>query len=90
VQRFNIEHSRHVPDAVAGGPRAANLGGFSLNALRSVGLEMFVPFIAGHLLQPWIGSWVQQRRYGSPVERMYLWRHWQLNSVESIFLAVLS
>jgi predicted Na+-dependent transporter len=23
---------------------------------------MFVPFVAGHLLQPWIGSWVQQRR----------------------------
>src|ERR1700730_13512367 len=37
-------------------------GGFSLNAMRSVGLEMFVPFVAGHLLQPWIGSWVQQRR----------------------------
>jgi len=37
-------------------------GGFSLNALRSVGLEMFVPFIAGHLLQPWIGSWVRQQR----------------------------
>jgi solute carrier family 10 (sodium/bile acid cotransporter), member 7 len=36
-------------------------GGFSLNALRSVGLEMFVPFITGHLLQPWIGSWVRQR-----------------------------
>jgi hypothetical protein len=34
----------------------------SLNAMRSVGLEMFVPFVAGHLLQPWIGSWVQQRR----------------------------
>jgi sodium/bile acid cotransporter 7 len=37
-------------------------GGFSLNALRSVGLEMFVPFIAGHLLQPRIGTWVQQQR----------------------------
>lgn len=37
-------------------------GGFSLNALRSIGLEMLLPFIAGHLFQPWIGSWVRQRR----------------------------
>ena len=37
-------------------------GGFSLNALRSIGAEMLLPFIAGHLLQPWIGSWVSERR----------------------------
>ena len=37
-------------------------GGFSLNALRSVGLEMLLPFVAGHLLQPWIGIWIRQRR----------------------------
>jgi sodium/bile acid cotransporter 7 len=37
-------------------------GGFSLNALRSIGLEMLLPFVAGHLLQPWIGIWVRQRR----------------------------
>jgi solute carrier family 10 (sodium/bile acid cotransporter), member 7 len=37
-------------------------GGFSLNALRPLAAEMFLPFIAGQLLQPWIGSWVQQRR----------------------------
>jgi solute carrier family 10 (sodium/bile acid cotransporter), member 7 len=37
-------------------------GGFSLNALRSIGLELLVPFVAGQLLQPWIGSWVQARR----------------------------
>ena len=37
-------------------------GGFSLNALRPLAAKMFLPFIAGHLLQPWIGSWVQQRR----------------------------
>ena len=37
-------------------------GGFSLNALRSIGLEMLLPFTAGHLLQPWIGNWVRQRR----------------------------
>jgi solute carrier family 10 (sodium/bile acid cotransporter), member 7 len=37
-------------------------GGFSLSALRSIGLEMLLPFIAGHLLQPWIGRWVRERR----------------------------
>jgi sodium/bile acid cotransporter 7 len=37
-------------------------GGFSLGALRSIGTEMLLPFIVGHLLQPWIGQWVMQRR----------------------------
>jgi len=37
-------------------------GGFSPSALRSIGMEMLLPFIAGHLLQPWIGSWVRERR----------------------------
>ena len=37
-------------------------GGFSLGALRSIGAEMLLPFITGHLLQPWIGHWVMQRR----------------------------
>jgi sodium/bile acid cotransporter 7 len=37
-------------------------GALSLDALRSIGLEMVLPFIAGQLLQPWIGSWVQARR----------------------------
>ena len=37
-------------------------GGFSLSALRSIGLEMLLPFVAGHLLQPWIGIWVRRRR----------------------------
>ena len=37
-------------------------GGFSLSALRSIGGEMLLPFITGHLLQPWIGHWVMQRR----------------------------
>src|ERR1700740_3644390 len=37
-------------------------GGFSFYALRSIGAEMLLPFIAGHLLQPWIGSWVRERR----------------------------
>jgi len=37
-------------------------GGYSLGALRSIGTEMLLPFIAGHLLQPWIGHWVMQWR----------------------------
>ncbi len=45
-------------------------GAFSLNALRSIGLEMLLPFVAGQLLQPWIGNWVQaQRRALSGVDR---------------------
>jgi sodium/bile acid cotransporter 7 len=37
-------------------------GNFSLGALRSIGTEMLLPFIAGQLMQPWIGRWVMQRR----------------------------
>ena len=37
-------------------------GGFSLDALRSIGLELLLPFTAGHLLQPRIGGWVRQKR----------------------------
>jgi sodium/bile acid cotransporter 7 len=44
-------------------------GAFSLNALRSIGLEMLLPFVAGQLLQPWIGSWVLRRRVLSGVDR---------------------
>ena len=45
-------------------------GAFSLTALRSIGLEMVLPFIAGQLSRPWIGSWVQaRRRVSSSVDR---------------------
>jgi sodium/bile acid cotransporter 7 len=44
-------------------------GGFSLGALRSIGTEMLLPFIAGQLLQPWIGRWVMQRRVLGWVDR---------------------
>jgi solute carrier family 10 (sodium/bile acid cotransporter), member 7 len=45
-------------------------GAFSPDALISIGLEMLLPFIAGQLLQPWIGSWVQaRRRVSSSVDR---------------------
>jgi solute carrier family 10 (sodium/bile acid cotransporter), member 7 len=37
-------------------------GGFSLDALRSIGLEILLPFTAGHVLQPRIGDWVRQKR----------------------------
>jgi solute carrier family 10 (sodium/bile acid cotransporter), member 7 len=37
-------------------------GGFSLHALRSIGFEMLLPFVAGQLLQPWIGNSVRQWR----------------------------
>ncbi len=37
-------------------------GGFSLEALRSIAFELLLPFLAGQLLQRWIGGWVQRRR----------------------------
>jgi sodium/bile acid cotransporter 7 len=35
-------------------------GGFSLDALRSILLELLAPFVAGQALQPWIGGFVQR------------------------------
>ncbi len=37
-------------------------GGFSPHALRSIGFEMLLPFLAGQLVQPRIGNSVRQWR----------------------------
>jgi sodium/bile acid cotransporter 7 len=45
-------------------------GGFSLDALRSVVLQLLVPFGVGQALRPWIGGWLlKHRRMLSYVDR---------------------
>jgi len=39
-------------------PHAA--GGSSLDAIGRILLQLMLPFVAGHLLRPWIGSWMQR------------------------------
>ncbi len=36
--------------------------GISLDALEKIVLQLLVPFLAGQLLQPWIGNWVRARK----------------------------
>lgn len=44
--------------------------GIDLNVVRSVALQLLLPFAAGHLLQPWIGGWaVRNRRLLSMTDR---------------------
>lgn len=38
----------------------SNSGGVSFGALRSVVLQLFLPFAVGQALRPWIGGWLQQ------------------------------
>jgi len=40
----------------------AGSGGFSLGGLRSVVVQLFLPFAAGQLLRPWIAGWLHRRR----------------------------
>ncbi|MET0172245.1 MAG: bile acid:sodium symporter family protein [Agrobacterium vaccinii] len=45
-------------------------GGFSLDAFAQIFLQLLLPFIAGQLLQPWIGDWIRARKtLLSPVDR---------------------
>ncbi len=37
-------------------------GGMNLDAIGKIVLELFVPFVVGHLARPWIGGWVESRR----------------------------
>src|SRR5579872_5071712 len=38
-------------------------GGVSIDAVWDIVLQLLVPFIAGHLLRPWIGNFVARHRY---------------------------
>ncbi|MBB2793403.1 UNVERIFIED_ORG: sodium/bile acid cotransporter 7 [Rhizobium esperanzae] len=37
-------------------------GGFSLDALQQILLQLLAPFIVGQILQPWIGDWIRARK----------------------------
>lgn len=37
-------------------------GGFSWDVLEQIMLQLLAPFIAGQLLQPWIGSWIRSKK----------------------------
>jgi sodium/bile acid cotransporter 7 len=37
-------------------------GGISIDSIEAIVLQLLVPFVAGHLLRPWIGAWVARRK----------------------------
>jgi sodium/bile acid cotransporter 7 len=37
-------------------------GGFSWDALRAIVLQLLAPFMAGHLLRPWIGAYIESNK----------------------------
>lgn len=49
-----------VGQAAAPGDDSGAVGG--LGGLRTVLLQLLVPFVVGQLLQPWVGGWVRARR----------------------------
>jgi solute carrier family 10 (sodium/bile acid cotransporter), member 7 len=45
-------------------------GGFSWDALEQILLQLLAPFVAGQILQPWIGSWIRaKKKILMPVDR---------------------
>ena len=42
----------------------AGSGGFSLDAIEAIALQLLAPFVLGQILQPWLGAWVA-RRHGA-------------------------
>lgn len=45
-------------------------GGFSWDVLQKILLQLLVPFIAGQVLQPWIGNWIRsKKKILTPVDR---------------------
>lgn len=45
-------------------------GGFSWDALESILLQLLAPFVAGQILQPWIGDWIRsKKKILAPVDR---------------------
>jgi sodium/bile acid cotransporter 7 len=44
--------------------------GVSGDAIQKIGLQLLAPFIAGQILQPWIGNWIRsKKKILSPVDR---------------------
>ncbi|WP_018099408.1 bile acid:sodium symporter family protein [Sinorhizobium meliloti] len=45
-------------------------GGFSWGALKSILLQLLLPFVVGQVLQPWIGNWVRsKKKLLAPIDR---------------------
>ena len=51
-----------TPALVALLMRTAGSAGISVESVESIVLQLLVPFVAGHLLRPWIGAWVTRRK----------------------------
>jgi len=41
---------------------AGGTGGVSVGAVEKIVLQLLLPFVAGHLLRPWIGGWVTRHK----------------------------
>ncbi|TCL69691.1 bile acid:sodium symporter family protein [Rhizobium sp. BK251] len=49
---------------------AGGHGGFSWDALEQILMQLLAPFVAGQLLQPWIGDWIRaKKKILMPVDR---------------------
>jgi sodium/bile acid cotransporter 7 len=44
------------------GSAAAGSPGLSLDSFGTIALQLLLPFVAGHLLRPWIGAWVARNK----------------------------
>jgi sodium/bile acid cotransporter 7 len=45
-------------------------GGFSWDALENILLQLLLPFVAGQILQPWIGNWIRsKKKILAPIDR---------------------
>lgn len=42
-------------------PHAGGTGGRAVDAIGHILLQLMAPFVAGHLLRPWIGGWIKKR-----------------------------
>ncbi|MEG3089541.1 bile acid:sodium symporter family protein [Sphingomonas sp. PB4P5] len=42
--------------------RSAGPGGISIDSIEMIALQLLAPFLAGHLLRPWIGGFVSRRK----------------------------
>ncbi|MBC3940849.1 bile acid:sodium symporter family protein [Sphingomonas albertensis] len=51
-----------TPALVAVLMKASGSGGISIDSVEAIVLQLLVPFVAGHLLRPWIGAWVTRRK----------------------------
>ena len=51
-----------TPALVALLMRTAGSAGISVEGVEKIVVQLLVPFVAGHLLRPWIGAWVTRRK----------------------------